>query len=342
MTRAVAAALWILAGAAVLSVALVAVRQPFGPGDYVAIWGLKARALERTGDVGAIFRVDPAGTFSHPEYPPLWAALLASFSHFFAGRYDDLVVTPLWPLLALGAALLAARATDAPPWGRALAAAAVALLPYWKTDLGYAEGLLAVFLLAALGEVSRLSSSRLALARLCLYLTLAAWTKQEGAVAAVVFAGVLAAAGKRRDAVRALASVALLGVLPWLLVLGRIGPGVARADFDPLGFSVAKLAAAGGALGREALLPGLPWLAGAAVLLALAGETRKRRQGALVGVFAYALLLFLSFAFTTRDPAWLVVWSWDRLVFVMAAVLVPVLAEAVAEPFAAGKTASTG
>jgi len=29
-------------------------------------------------------------------------------------------------------------------------------------------------------------------------------------------------------------------------------------------------------------------------------------------------------------------------VFVMAAVLVPVLAEAVAEPFAAGKTASTG
>ena len=342
MTRAVAAALWILAMAAVLSVALVAVRQPFGPGDYVAIWGLKARALERTGDVAAIFRVDPAGTFSHPEYPPLWPALLASFSRLFAGRYDDLVVTLLWPLLALTAALLAARATSAPPWGRALAAAAVALLPYWKTDLGYAEGLLAVFLLAALGEVPRLSSSRFAPARLCVFLALAAWTKQEGAVAAVVFAAALAAAGKRRDAVRALAAVVLLGIMPWLLVLGNAGPGLSRADFDPLHFSLAKLGAAGGALLREALLPGLPWLAGTAILLALARETRTRRQGALLGVLAYAVLLFVSFAFTTRDPAWLVVWSWDRLLFVMVAVLVPILAEAVAESFAAGRTAPTG
>ncbi len=331
------AALGLLTVAALLSVALVAVRQPFGPGDYVAIWGLKARALERSGDVAALFRVDPAGASSHPEYPPLWPALLAAWGRV-AGGYDDLVVTPLWPVLALAASLLAARATAAPPWGRALAAAVVALLPYWRLDLGYAEGLLAVLLLAALGEVPRLSSSRFAPLRLALFLTLAAWTKQEGALAAALFAAALAASGRRRDAGRILAAVVLLGILPWLLVLGRLGPGLGRADFDPLGFSFAKLAAAGGALGREALRPGLPWLAGAALLLALAPGTWRRRRGMLAAVFAYAVLLFVSFGFTTRDPAWLVAWSWDRLAFVMAAVLVPVLAEAVTEPFAEPST----
>jgi hypothetical protein len=334
VSRTVTTALWLLTAAAVLSVALVAVRQPFGPGDYVAIWGLKARALERSGDVAALFRVDPSGASSHPEYPPLWPALLAAFSHLFVGRYDDLVVTPLWPALALAAALLAARATAAPPWGRVLAAAAVALLPYWRVDLGYAEGLLAVLLLAALGEVPHLAASRFAPFRLAFFLTLAAWTKQEGVVAAAVFATALAASGRRRDAGRIALSVGLLGVLPWFLVLGRLGPGLGRADFDPLGFSFAKLAAAGGALGREALPACLPWLAGAAILLALAPRTRRRRRGTLAAAVAYGALLVLSFGFTTRDPAWLVVWSWDRLAFVMAVVLVPVLAEAVAEPFA--------
>ena len=334
MSRGATTALWLLTAAAVLSVALVAVRQPFGPGDYVAIWGLKARALERSGDVAALFRVDPAGASSHPEYPPLWPALLAAFSRLFGGRYDDLVVTPLWPVLALAAALLAARAAEAPPSGRALAAAAVALLPYWRVDLGYAEGLLAVLLLAALGEVPRLASSRFAAPRLALFLTLAAWTKQEGALAALVFVAAVAASGKRRDAARIALSVVLLGVLPWLVVLVRLGPGLARADFDPLGFSFAKLAAAGGALGREALLPGLPWLAGAAILLALAPRTLRRRRGTLAAVAVWAALLYLSFGFAVRDPGWLVSWSWDRLVFVMAVALVPVLAEAVAEPFA--------
>ena len=225
MKHAAAAALWILTAAAVLSVALVAVRQPFGPGDYVAVWGLKARALERTGEAAALFRIDPTGAASHPEYPPLWSVVLASFSHLFGGRYDDLVVTLLWPLLALAAALLAARATAAPPWGRALAAATVALLPYWKIDLGYAEGLLAVLLLAALGEVPRLGSSRFAPLRLALFLTLAAWTKQEGAVAAAVVAGFLVLSRQVRAGVLVAVSTGLLAILPWRLVVAASIPG---------------------------------------------------------------------------------------------------------------------
>src|SRR5271169_6768765 len=93
-------------------------REPFALTDYTSIWGLKARALYRSGSLAALFRVDPEGTFSHPEYPPLW---------------------PLF--LAVPFALLAG--------------AAVSLLPYWRRYPGYAEGLLVVFVLAALAEVRR-------------------------------------------------------------------------------------------------------------------------------------------------------------------------------------------
>ncbi len=342
MKRAAAAALWILTAAAVLSVALVAVRQPFGPGDYVAVWGLKARALERTGDVAALFRIDPTGAASHPEYPPLWSVVLASFSHLFGGRYDDLVVTLLWPLLALAAALLAARATAAPPWGRALAAATVALLPYWKIDLGYAEGLLAVLLLAALGEVPRLGSSRFAPFRLALFLTLAAWTKQEGAVAAAVVAGLLVLSRQVRAGVLVAVSTGLLAILPWRLVVGRFDPGARLPVFALSSFSLSSLATAGRTLFHDAILPQAPWLLGGVLLLGLAPATLHRRRAVLAGVGLYAAALVLSFAFTRLDPAWHVFWSWDRLAFVIAALLVPVLAEAVAEPFEAGPPAPTG
>ncbi|MGE5345487.1 MAG: hypothetical protein ACM3JH_05985, partial [Acidithiobacillales bacterium] len=185
---------------------VVGVRQPLGPGDYVAIWGLKARALSRTADLAALFRVDPAGAFSHPEYPPLWPALLALESRMVAGRYDDLAAGLLWPLLALAAALLAARATEGPPWTKAGAAAAVALLPYWRAWPGYAEGLLAVFLVGAIGESSRLTRSRAAPVRLALFLVLACWTKQEGTIAAALFVTGLILAGRRREGVLAAVS----------------------------------------------------------------------------------------------------------------------------------------
>ena len=69
------AALLLAAGFA--SATLLAVRQPLSLGDYLAVWGLKARALHATGDLASAFRVDPTGEFSHPEYPLLWPALLA-------------------------------------------------------------------------------------------------------------------------------------------------------------------------------------------------------------------------------------------------------------------------
>ncbi len=312
---------------------LVALRQPLGATDYVAIWGLKARAISRTGELAALFRIDPAGAFSHPEYPPLWPILLALDSWVVAGRYDDLAAGLLWPLLALGAALLAARATSGPPWARGAAAAAVALLPYWRAWPGYAEGLLAVVLLAALGELPRLANSRGAPIRLALFLVLACWTKQEGAVAAALFAAGLVLAGRRREGALVAVSSVLFGIGPWLIYLAARGPGIARADFALPAFAPGKVASAVEALGRIALLPNIGWILGGAALLAVAPGVRSRRKGVLLGVAAFGALLLAAFAFTKLDPFWLVIWTWDRLAFLLVVVLVPLLSECVAEPF---------
>jgi hypothetical protein len=332
--RAAVTALFALAAAwGVFLAGVSAVRQPLGPGDYVAIWGLKARALARSGEFVSLFRVDPAGAFSHPEYPPLWPALLASGSRLVAGRYDDLAAGLLWPILTLGAALLAARATVGPPWAKGAAAAAVALLPYWRLWPGYAEGLLAVLLLAAAGELPRIGQARMALVRLAFFLVLACWTKQEGALAAALFAAGLFLGRKRRAGALVALSCLLFSLGPWLLFLAARGPGIARADYALSAFSPAKLAVATEAVVRLALLPNLGWILCGAVLVATAPAALRRRRGFLLGAAAFAALLLAPFALTKLDPFWLVVWTWDRLAFLLVILLVPFLAECAAEPF---------
>jgi hypothetical protein len=321
------------AGWGVFLAGVAAVRQPLGPGDYVAIWGLKARALSRAGDLTALVRVDPEGTFSHPEYPPLWPACLALTSKVVAGRYDDLAAGVLWPLLALAVALLAARATEGPPWAKAGAGAAVALLSYWRVYSGYAEALLALFLLAAAAEIQRLGRSRLAAARLALFLVLACWTKQEGAVAAAVVAAGLFLAGRQRDGLLTASATLLFGLGPWLVFLAVRGHGVARADYALSAFSLGKLATAAEALARFGLLPNIGWLLGGAFVIAAAPQTRRRRRGILLGAAAFGGLLLAATTFTRLDPVWLVRWTWDRLAFLLVALVIPVLAESVAEPF---------
>ena len=312
---------------------VAAVRQPLGPGDYVAIWGLKARALSRTGDLEALFRVDPSGSFSHPEYPPLWPALLVSTSRALTGRYDDLAAGLLWPILALAAALLAARATAGPPWAKSAAAAVLALLPYWRRYPGYAEALLVLLLLAAATELQRLDRSGRASVRLALFLVLACWTKQEGAVAAAVFAAALHFAGRRREGLLVVLACLVFGLVPWLAFLAARGPGIARGDYALAGFSLAKLAAAAGALVRLGLLPNVGWILGGALLVVAAPDVRRRRKGVVLGAAAFGGLLLAATAFTRLDPVWIVTWTWDRLAFLVVALLVPVLAESTAEPF---------
>lgn len=328
MNRRVATLLLAAAAAwGVLSCALVAVRQPASGGDYVAIWGLKARALQRTGSLAALVRPDPTALASHPEYPPLWPAILALFSGAL-GRYDDLFVTLLWPLLCAGAALLAARATRAEAPFAALAAAVVALLPFWREPLtvGYADGLLLVLLLGA--AVAAKDARRDAL--LVLLFLLAALTKQEGALAALAAAAVLAIARRFRGALLALGGAAL-GVVSWALWVRAHLPAPPARDFALAGFDAGRVGAALRALAREAGTPGLAWLAGGALLALLGRGALRRNRGLVAAALLYSGALVLLFGFSVRDVAWHVRWTWDRLALVPVAILVPLLAEASAE-----------
>ncbi|MFN7988186.1 MAG: glycosyltransferase 87 family protein [Thermoanaerobaculia bacterium] len=328
------------AGAALLlvlgfaSATFLAVRQPLSLGDYLAVWGLKARALHASGDLASVFRVDPDGEFSHPEYPPLWPLLLAGTAKLL-GRYDELLLTLLRPLLlALAAGLTLARTRAPLPW-RLLAAASLTLLPYFQTAAytGYAEALLVVLVLAALLLVESPSPTPFTPAAAGLLLALAALTKQEGVVALLVVAALLAAARRFRDAAVVAGAGLGLGVFPWALY--RAAHGVSGlADFRLDAFGAGKPFRALATFSDLALFTALPWLLGAALLLALAPAARRARRALLAGAAGYALLLVLSFAFARVDVAWLVTWTWDRLVLLPVAALLPALFEAAAEPFA--------
>jgi hypothetical protein len=331
-SRAVAAAALLLLLFGVFTAGVFAMREPFALNDYTAIWGLKARALYRTGSLAALFRVDPDGAFSHPEYPPLWPLVLAAASGA-AGRYDDLVATPLWPALVLAASLLAVRAARS--WGVAwpfalLAGAGISLLPYWRTYPGYAEGLLLVFVLAAAGEAARAGEDAGATTRLSIFLTLAAWTKPEGVVAALAAVAVLAGARRFRPALVVCLSALLFAAFPWALVAIRLAPRPLPTAFALSAFSLDKAAAAAATVASEAA-PAAGFVLAAAGLLALAPETLRRRRAILAWAGLVSAVLLGSLAFSRFDAAWHARWSWDRLLVVTFAVLVPVLAEALAE-----------
>ncbi len=331
-SRAVAAGALFLLVLGVFTAGVVAMREPFGLNDYTAIWGLKARALHRSGSLASLFRVDPDGAFSHPEYPPLWPLLLNVATRARL-PYDDLAATPLWPLLALAASLLAVRAARSirVAWPFALlAGAAVSLLPYWRRYPGYAEGLLLVFVLAAAGDVERAGEDAGAAMRLSIFLTLAAWTKPEGLVAALAAAVVLALARRFRAALLVGLSAILFAALPWALVVRRLAPRPLPTAFALSAFSLEKALSALSALVSEAAPAAGLALAGAGVL-ALAPQTFRRRRGLLAWAALTSAVLLGSFAFSRFDPAWHVRWSWDRILVVPLAAVIPALAEALAE-----------
>lgn len=328
---AIAAALLLALGFA--SATLVAVRQPLSLGDYLAVWGLKARAIHVSGEVASVFRVDPAGEFSHPEYPPLWPLVLAGSAKLL-GRYDELLLALLRPvLLALAAVLTFARTRAPLPW-RLLAAASLTLLPYFQTAAyaGYSEALLLVLVLAALVLLESPVPTPFTPAAAGLLLGLAALTKQEGTVVLVVATGLLAASRRFREAAIVGGLGVGVGVVPWSIY--RAAQGVTGlADFTLGSFGPAKPLRALATLADLALLPALPWVVGAALLLAFAPNARRARRPLLAGAGAFVLLLVLAFAFARVDVPWLVRWTWDRLALLPVATLLPALVEASAEPF---------
>lgn len=333
----------LLLGAGLALASFAALRQPLSLGDYHSIWGLKARALYRSGELASILRVDPSGEFSHPGYPLLWPLLLSGMARAL-GRYDELLLALLRPLLLAAAAAFAYRATRAPRPFRLGAAAGLVLLPYFQSPAyaGYAEGLLLVFVLAALGELPRLDEGLAPRLRLGLFLALAAATKNEGALLAAVAGLLLLAAKRGRAGSWALGAPLLLAVGPWALWQAAHGAPHALADHAISAFDPARAARAAAVLLEVGIAPNAGWIAGVALVLALSPAVARRRRGVLAAAALYSGALLASFAFSVPEPAWLVTWTWDRLALVPVALLLPVLAECGAAACAGGSPAREG
>jgi hypothetical protein len=287
VSRATAATLVSLSVVGVTIFAAAALSEPMWSVDFLAIWGLKGKAIYALAAVPEGLHADPALAFSHPEYPlgiPFLYAGLASL----AGTWDDHAAAVLFPVLQ-GATLLALAGwlhRRGVPRRVVLSAAAVLAfdLPlYTASGVGLADIPLSFFALllgASLSDAVDGTDSG-ALGRLALASALAVATKNEGLflAASALVVGVAATPASRRRRRRDLALAIGLPALA-LVVAHRLwrGPAALR-DFDfgllaparwgELGSRIVETAS------HEALHVLVPSLVSAAALAALFALGRR-------------------------------------------------------------------
>ncbi len=311
--------------------ALRALTEPMWSNDFVAIWGLKGKAIFLAG--GMPERRPGFPGFSHPEYP-LGLPFLYAGVAFLTRGWDDHALALLFPLFQIATLCVAAgwlRRRGAAPAAALLAAAILASFePLYSAFLtGLAEVPLAFAALlfgTALADAFD-PAEQGALRRLALAAAILAATKNEGLfLAAAGCALGLALGGRRRWKLAAAA-------LPTALLvhlLHRLWRGsLPLRDFDFGLFSVERLreslAAAASVVGP---LGGIG-LALVAALVALGG--RRRDADAMLALPACAAAAYLLLpAFAVRGPEWMVQTTLTRIV----AALAPLAAAAIALRFA--------
>jgi hypothetical protein len=206
---------------------VLARREGFERGDALTIWGTKGRALsvQSLASRPPVFYA-PDFHASHHNYPLLLPMLIAG-AYQGAGRFDDSAAKLVFPLMLLGASLVAwfgLRRLTSPGMAAWLTAAWIAspAMVVWSS-IGYADALLAMFALGAalyLGAYARNGEpADVWIAALCG--AFAAFTKNEGAALALVIlvsagAWIIRSKAQMRLFLRA-AGVAFLLVVPWLV-----------------------------------------------------------------------------------------------------------------------------
>ena len=320
--------------------ALRALTEPMWSNDFLAIWGLKGKALAGSASFPEWLRDPAVAGFSHPEYPMGLPLLFAGLSPLL-GRLDDHGMALLYPaihvatLLVLGGWLRRRGASHLV----ALSAAALLALfePLYSAFLtGMAEVPLsaAVLLLVtalsdALDETDGGAVRRLAAASL-----FCAALKNEGLFLAAIGSMVgLTGAKKRGLAIVA----AALGPAAAIAALSRVASGGAPLrDFDlrllgsgPSGNLAARIAETLRA-DLDVAARGWPILLciGALVAAAAAGDGRGRaasRRTLWIGAAALAVYLLIPVV-SVRGPRWLVETTLPRT----AAALAPLAAVGVA------------
>ena len=315
-------------GIVVVGVALYALRaltEPMWSNDFVAIWGLKGKAIFLSGAMP-----EPPGFpgFSHPEYP-LGLPFLYAGVAFLTRAWDDHAMALLFPLFQIATLCVATgwlRRRGATPVVALLAAAIVASFePLYSAFLtGLAEVPLAFGALlfgTALADAFDPAEAG-ALRRLALAAAIVAATKNEGLfLAAAGCALGLALGGRRRWKIAAAAlPTALLVHLLHRLWRGNLP----LRDFDFGLFSLERLreslAAAAAVVGPLGAL-GL----GLAVVLAALGARRKDGDAMLALAACAATAYLVLPAFAVRGPEWMIQTTLTRI----AAALAPLAAAGV-------------
>jgi len=328
--RAGAAALTILAAGGVLLYALRALTEPMWSNDFLAIWGLKGKAIFGAGTLPDAFYRSPDLAFSHPEYPLGLPLLYAGISASI-GRWDDHAMAVLFPLAQVATLLVLAgwirRRGGSLPLSFFAAALVAWFAPLYSAfGTGMADvplALAALLLGTALADASD-GSDPAALRRLALASALAAAVKNEGLFLAAAGGAILLVFPRRGSRLRP----ALAAVAPAFAVRALQLPWRSRlplADFDLSSFSLGRIGESLAAAVRVPRAAGWAGIALAALLLLLG--SRCAAAGRLLALCGCALAAYLLLpAFAVRGPEWLVRTTLDRTV----SALVPLAAAAIA------------
>jgi hypothetical protein len=188
--------------------ALRALTEPMWSNDFLAIWGLKGKALAGSAGFPSWLRDASIAGFSHPEYPLGLPLLFASISALL-GRWDDHAAALLYPAIQVATLLVLAGWLRRRGASHAVSISAAALLAWFEplysafltgmaeVPLSAALLLLGTALVDALDESDGGALRRLAAASL-----FAAALKNEGlfAAAAASMAALASMAGARGSA----------------------------------------------------------------------------------------------------------------------------------------------
>lgn len=331
---------WLLLALTVVGILVYLVRslaEPMWSNDFLAVWGLKGKAIFASAGIPQMLFRWPEFEFSNPSYP-IGLPLLYAGTSSLLGRWDDHAIAVTFPFLQVGTLLVLIGwlerrgvARSVALAGAALVANCGALYSSWLTGMAEVPAAFTFLLLGtALCDVID-DTDPGALRRLGFASLLVAATKNEGLLLLATSCAVLAWRMRRQPQLRmwaAEAAVLLPGLASVLLHRLVLGGHPIR------GLDLGLLRAPGLALrARETLreefhqLVRPVWPAILAVLVLLLMGRRRPLLNPIVILVAASLLTYLALpVLCPFGPVWLVHWTVGRI----ACALVPLLAGGIA------------
>jgi len=312
---------------AIVGYALYATLAPPPEFDYLADWGLKARAFfeVRSIDWQFLGRAIPRDT--HPDYP-LLLPMTYDFIAILRNGWSDAFLGAVHVAFAV-ALLLVIHGTALKETRSRIAAAFItaALVPLAATPwIGMAEGPFVAYATAALLLVRRGDVTFGAI-----LLGLAASTKNEGLTLIVAAAIGLACARRAREVVRLWPAIVI--PLPWLIIrsLHQLPTDIVTGSV--ISRVVAHLrnprplidALAAASLGKPLL-----WIALSVGIVIASRTLATRERFVLITLFVQFVCYLGAYVASPYDVVWHVTYSWERLVAHLTPALVYVVLQALA------------